>query len=248
MRKRGLYAKLPDKGSAEYSVILSSAAHFAVEINCNLSCGKTIWSYEWQGAARKQLADQCLNCQFADTFKRADGTFYSEAQIWQILDDCVQSWQNSSVTRGKTGNANEQLTQNGHILEHLVTAKKISAAKASAIAELNRQKHEYNNSLTACQEVHMVGAKRKDCGAEYLKQLVNYFTERESEVARTFEATDNRLPTNDELLELEFEHREEEDLTMIKEWFANKGVSGRRAMRKYATKLGANVAKSDCET
>ena len=94
----------------------------------------------------------------------------------------------------------------------------------------------------------MVGAKRKDCGAEYLKQLVNYFTERESEVARTFEATDNRLPTNDELLELEFEHREEEDLTMIKEWFANKGVSGRRAMRKYATKLGANVAKSDCET
>jgi hypothetical protein len=49
-------------------------------------------------------------------------------------------------------------------------------------------------------------------------------------------------------LELEFEHREEEDLTMIKEWFANKGVSGRRAMRKYATKLGANIAKSDCET
>jgi len=86
-----------------------------------------------QGAAKRQLAERCVSGQFADTFRREDRTFYSEAQIWQILDDGVQDWQNASVTRGKTGDANEQLTPNGHVLEQLVAAKKIAAAKLSAL-------------------------------------------------------------------------------------------------------------------
>jgi hypothetical protein len=151
-------------------------------------------------------------------------------------------------TRGKTGDANEQLTPHGHMLEQLVAAKKSVAAKLTQLADLKCQKYEYNTSLTACQEVHMPGAKRKDRGPEYLKKLVNYFTERETEVARSFQATHNRQATNNELLELVFEDRDEEDLTMIKEWFHNKGVCGRRA-RNHATNLGANYwTESDGES
>jgi hypothetical protein len=175
-----------------------------------------------QGSAKKQLAERCVNGQFADTFKRTNGTPYSEAQIWQILDEGVQAWQTASVTRGKTGDANEQLTPHGHMLDQLVAAKKSVAAKLSQIADLKRQKYEYNTSLTA-------------------------WTERENEVARQFEETHNRQPTNDEILELVFEDREEEDLTMMKEWLRNKAVSGRRA-RKHATNLGANWSDSDCES
>ena len=80
-KKRGPVVKLPEKGSAEYSGILGGAAQFALEINTNLSSGKTIWSYGMKEAARKQLSDRCLNSQFADTFKRVDSTFFSEVQI-----------------------------------------------------------------------------------------------------------------------------------------------------------------------
>jgi hypothetical protein len=145
-KKRGPLAKFPEKGSGDYSTILGCAAQFALEINPNLSSGKTIWSYGMKEAARKQLADRCLTGQFADTFKRPDCTFYSEAQIWQILDDSVQSWQNASVTRGKTGDANEPIFPNGHILEQLVVAKKIAAVKLSAIAEVNTK----NKSTILC--------------------------------------------------------------------------------------------------
>jgi hypothetical protein len=200
-----------------------------------------------QGSAKKQLAERCVHGQFADTFKRTDGTPYSEAQIWQILDEGVQAWQTASVTRRKTGDANEQLTPHGHMLDQLVAAKKSVAAKLSQIADLKRQKYEYNTSLTACQDVHMLGAKRKERGQEHLKKLVNIWTERKNEVARQFEANHNRQPTNDEILELVFEDREEEDLTMMKEWLRNKAVSGRRA-RKHATNLGANWSDSDCES
>ena len=93
----------------------------------------------------------------------------------------------------------------------------------------------------------MLGAKRKERGQEHLKKLVNIWTERENEVARQFEETHNRQPTNDEILELVFEDREEEDLTMMKEWLRNKAVSGRR-VRKHATNLGANWSDSDCES
>jgi hypothetical protein len=80
-KKRGWQTKVPDRGSAEYSIILARAASFAVEINCSLqNKGKTIWSYGMQGAAKKQLEDQCVNGQFAKEFKRMDGSSYSGAQ------------------------------------------------------------------------------------------------------------------------------------------------------------------------
>jgi hypothetical protein len=133
------------------------------------------------------------------------------------------------------------------MLDQLVAAKKSVAAKLSQIADLKRQKYEYNTSLTACQDVHMLGAKRKERGQEHLKKLVNIWTESENKIARKFEETHNRQPTNDEILELVFEDREEEDLTMMKEWLRNKAVSGRRA-RKHATNLGANWSDSECES
>jgi hypothetical protein len=202
-----------------------------------------------QGAAKKQLEDQCVNGQFAKEFKRMDGSSYSGAQIWQILEEGVQAWQTASGTRGKTGDANEQLTPLGHMLEQLASAKKSVAAKLTQLADLKRQKHEFNTALTSCQEVHMLGAKRKDRGQEHLKKLINIFTEQEGDVASKFVETRGRQPTNDEILELVFEDRDhdEEDLTMMKEWLRNKTVSSRRA-RKYTTNLGGNWSDSDCES
>jgi hypothetical protein len=241
-RARGSAAQLPQKGSAEYAAMLGRAAAFALEINTNLPSDKTIWSFGQIAAARKGLADLCINSQFAKAFKRPDGAFYSETQIWDILNEGVQSWQEASVNRNRSGDANEKLTGDDIILEQLAAAKQLVAAKAGALADVRRQKTEYGASMTACQEKHLQGAQRKDRCPTNLKQLVRIFSERESEVAHTFEETHGREPTTDQLLELVFEHREERDLAMIKEWFANKQVSDRRAMRKCAASYGGIVA------
>jgi hypothetical protein len=244
-RARGSAAQPPPKGSAQYAAILSRAAVFALEINTNLASDKTIWSFGQIAAARKSLADRCQTSQFANVFKRTDDTFYSETQIWDILNEGVQSWQEASVNRNKTGDANEKLTGDDVILEQLAAAKQLVAAKASAMAEVRRQKTEYGASMSACQERHLQGAQRKDRCLTNLKQLVRIFSARESEVAHTFEQTHGRQPTTDQLLELVFEDREERELAMIKEWFANKQVSDRRAMRKCAASYGGIVVDSD---
>jgi hypothetical protein len=218
---------------------------FALEINTNLASDKTIWSFGQIAAARKSLADRCQTSQFANVFKRTDDTFYSETQIWDILNEGVQSWQEASVNRNKTGDANEKLTGDDVILEQLAAAKQLVAAKASAMAVVRRQKTEYGASMSACQERHLQGAQRKDRCLTNLKQLVRIFSARESEVAHTFEQTHGRQPTTDQLLELVFEDREERELAMIKEWFANKQVSDRRAMRKCAASYGGIVVDSD---
>jgi hypothetical protein len=109
-RARGSTAQPPPKGSAQYANILGRAAAFALEINTNLADDKTIWTFGQIAAARKNLADRCQTSQFANVFKRADGEFYSETQIWDILNEGVQSWQEGSKNRNKTGDANEKLT------------------------------------------------------------------------------------------------------------------------------------------
>ena len=99
--------------------------------------------------------------------------------------------------------------------------------------------------MSACQEKHLPGAQRKDRCPTNLQKLVRIFSARESEVAHTFEQNHGRQPTTDQLLELVFEDREERELAMIKEWFANKQVSDRRAMRKCAASYGGIVVDSD---
>ena len=146
-------------------------------------------------------------------------------------------------------NAVTSTPPHGHNLEQLVTAKKFTAQKITAMADSKCQRLEYNNALTSCQDVHVVGAKHKERGAEHMKKLVKYFTERESEVARSLEERHNRLATNDELLELVFEDHEDEDLKMIKKWFSKKEVSGRRVICQPATTLGGNEKCSrSCHT
>jgi hypothetical protein len=137
-RARGSTAQPPAKGSAQYADILGRAAAFALEINTNLADDKTIWTFGQIAAARKSLADRCQNSQFASVFRRTDGEFYSETQIWDILNEGVQSWQEASVNRNKTGDANEKLTGDDVILEQLAAAKQLVAAKASAMARYRR--------------------------------------------------------------------------------------------------------------
>ena len=184
-RARGSTAQPPPKGSAQYANILGRAAAFALEINTNLADDKTIWTFGQIAAARKNLADRCQTSQFANVFKRADGEFYSETQIWDILNEGVQSWQEGSKNRNKTGDANEKLTGDDVILEQLAAAKQLVAAKASAMAEVSRQKTEYGASMSACQEKHLPGAQRKDRCPTNLQKLVRIFSARESEVAHT---------------------------------------------------------------
>jgi len=89
-RARGSKAQPPPKGSAQYAAILGRAVVFALEINTNLADDKTIWTFGQIAAARKSLADWCQNSQFANVFKHTDGEFYSETQIWDILNKGVQ--------------------------------------------------------------------------------------------------------------------------------------------------------------
>jgi len=114
-RVRGSAAQPPPKDSAKYANILRRAAAFALEINANLASDKTIWSFGQIAAARKSLAERCQNSQHASDFKRTDDTFYSETQIWDILNEGVQSWQEASVNRNKTEIQQQEIHNPAHL-------------------------------------------------------------------------------------------------------------------------------------
>jgi hypothetical protein len=64
-------------------------------------------------------------------------------------------------------------------------------------------------------------------------------------VARTFQENHGKPPTTNEVLELVFEERDEEDVRMIRDWFAEKQASDIRAMRTCAAHWGGNVGETD---
>ena len=246
-RPRGFIEKLPEKSSAKYSDMLARIAPFALEINSDLG-PHTIFSFGKMQAARKQLEDRCINGQFRDTFKRPDGGFYSAAQIWEILTEGVQSWQDASGNRRKTGDANLPHTALGDTLDKLVAAKQVVAAKAAAMAEVERKKTEYKVSMCSVQEHHMNGVERQHRSPKLLTQLLKIFNERESEVARTFEENHGRAPTTNHILEMVFEDRDEEDVKMIRDWFVEKQASDIRAMRRCAARWGGNVGETESDS
>ncbi len=159
--------------------------------------------------------------------------------------DGVQSWQDASGNRQKTGDANSPHTPLGAILDKLVAAKQVVAAKAAAMQEVQRKKNEFTAAMNSVQEYHMHGVQRQVRSPRRLKQLLTIFNERDSEVARTFEDNHGKAPTTNDILEMVFEERDEEDLRMIRDWFAEKQASDIRAMRRCAAQWGGNVGETD---
>ena len=110
----------------------------------------------------------------------------------------MQSWQDASGNRHKTGNANLPHTALGAILDKLVAAKQVVAAKAQAMTEVHRKKTEYTVTMNSVQEHHMNGVQRQDRSPKRLKQLLTIFNERESEVDRTFQENHGKAPTTND--------------------------------------------------
>jgi hypothetical protein len=160
----------------------------------------------------------------------------------------VQSWQDATGNRRKAGQGNQPHTALGDTLDKLVAAKQVVAAKAAAMAEVERKKTEYKVSMCSVQEHHMNGVERQHRSAKLLKQLLKIFNERESEVARTFEENHGKAPTTNHILEMVFEDRDEEDVKMIRDWFVEKQASDIRAMRRCAARWGGNVGETESDS